>query len=531
MDSSSSSTPRKSHVPPEDRVPLLQKIGYGLGSVHDMWGHWFYTGTAFLVFNITLGVSPQWIARALLVKLVFEALWDSFFGWWSDNTRTRFGRRRPFILVGSILAGLTLPMLFMVKPGWTEMQYFWYMVGSMALFVPIMSCFYMPYQSLGAELTPDYHERTSVGAVRNALQKIPELAMFAAGAFATAAVWVGATWTDLPERLLQLTGQTIGWFFDVFTALITLNFGELGVLLKTIFGWAPPPADVKANVLFGAQAYTVVLGAIMIVTGILCFALVRERYYDKLVAGKQGKISIKETLWQTLSNQPFRANLSMALAYGIGTSMVGTLGYYATIYYVCKGDVAAGTAWNFWMGLSGMAFGLSGIPFYTWIARRVGKKVAMMTVQASAIVVFISTWWLYDPTRPVLQIFATGLIAFTGAGFWTMYGSMTADVIDADELVTGKRREGAFSACGSWILKVGVALGNWASGEILNATGFDQALGGNQSSTAIFAIRFCFAAIPIAGMTFALLALTRFPLTPARMGEIRAALEARRGKV
>jgi glycoside/pentoside/hexuronide:cation symporter, GPH family len=515
----------------EDRVPRSQKFGYGLGSVHDMWGHWLYSGMAFLVFNITLGVSPKWIARALLVKLVFEAVWDSFFGWWSDNTRTRFGRRRPFILVGSLLSGLMLPVLFWAQPGWTEIQYFWFMVGTMAVFVPIMSCFYMPFQSLGAELTPDYHERTSVGAWRYGMQKVPEVAMFAAGAFATSSVWVGATWSDAFSRLGQLAGQTVAWFGHVFVALFTLNFKEFAVLLKTIFGWTPTPAELKPNTVFGAQVYTIVLGSIMILAGIGCFLLVRERYYNKLVAGKQGKISIKETLWQTLANKPFRANLTMALAYGIGTSMVGTLGYYATIYYVCKGNVAAGTGWNFWMGLSGMGLGLSGIPVYTAIARRIGKKRAMMVVQASAIAVFVATWWLYTPSIEWLQVFASGFIAFTGAGFWTMYGSMTADVIDADELVTGKRREGAFSACGSWILKFGMAVGNWASGEILDATGFDQALGGNQTAHAIFSIRFFLAAIPITGLIIALIALARFPLTPKVMGEIRAQLEARRGKV
>ena len=69
--------------------------------------------------------------------------------------------------------------------------------GSMALLVPIMSCFYMPFQSLGYELTPDYKERTSVQAWRSGMQKAPEVAMFAAAAFTTAGVWIGATWTEL----------------------------------------------------------------------------------------------------------------------------------------------------------------------------------------------------------------------------------------------------------------------------------------------------------------------------------------------
>jgi GPH family glycoside/pentoside/hexuronide:cation symporter len=356
--------------------------------------------------------------------------------------------------------------------------------------------------------------------------------LFAAAAFTTAGVWVNASWSEVPERLRILADQTIRWFGDVFASLFTLNFSHLGSLMKTLFGWAPAIAGAKPNILLGAQAYTLLLGSIMVIAGVGLFLLVRERYYDKLVVGRnQGKISITDTLWKTLSCRPFRANLSMALAYGIGTSMVSALGYYATVYYVCRGDVAAGGTWNFWMGLAGMVLGLCGIPIYSFAAHRLGKKRGMIIVQLSAIAVFVGTWWLYTPNLPWLQVFASGMIAFTSAGFWMLEGSMAADVIDSDELDTGKRREGAFSACRSWIMKVGMGLGNWASGEILDRTGFDATLGGNQSHHALFMIRLLLAAVPIAGLLISLVFLVRFPLTQKKMAEIRQLLEARRGKV
>lgn len=517
---------------PADRVPFSQKFGMGLGSVHDMWGHWLYVGLAYQVFNIYLGVSPAWIGRALLFKLVFEAVWDSVFGWWSDNTRTRFGRRRPFILVGSVLAGVVLPILFAAQPGWTEVQYFWFMVASLALFVPVMSCFYMPFSSLGSELTPDYHERTSVAAFRSMCQKVPEVAMFAAAAFTTAGVWVAATWSDVPTRLAQIVDATFAWFGSVIGALFSLDWPRLGTLMQTLFGWAPAEAGAKPNILLGAQVYTVVLGAIMIVTGVVMFFLLRERYYEKLVvARKQERVAIAETLWQTLKCRPFRANLGMAIAYGSGTSLVGTFGYYATVYYVCQGDVAAAGTWNFWMGLSGMVFGFLGIPVYATLAKRLGKKHGMMAVQASAIAVFIGTWWLYTPEVRWLQVFASGLIAFTSAGFWMIYGSIMADVMDYDELQTGKRREGAFSACSSWIMKFGMAIAGWITSEVLARTGFDATLGGAQSPQTIFTIRFLLAAVPVAGLVVAFVLLARLGLTQQRMAEVRTELEARRGLV
>lgn len=467
-------------TPGSDRLPMRQKIGFGLGAFLDMWGHWLYPSLAFHVFNIFLGVAPGLISTVQMVKIFIDAASDAIFGWISDNTRTRYGRRRPFILVGGVLAGIGLPLMFAVGRGWTDTQYFIFMLVSMVIYVPVMSCFNMPWVSLGSEMTPDYHERTTVMAIRNAIQKLPELAMFFAAQFTTLAI-----------------------FHD-----------ESG----------------KPDILRGAQVYTAILGAIMVAVSIAIFLLTRERYYEKLVSRTQTHIPFADTLWRTLRCQPFRAVLLMALAYGIGTAMVGALGYYATVYYVCKGDVTLATQWNTAMGLAGMAFGFAGIPFFSWIARRQGKRAALATVLVMAIAAFIGDWWLYDPDRPYLQLFACGFVAFTGAGFWTLYGATIGDVVDYDEMQTGQRREGSFSACQSWITKVGIALGVGASGWILQFTGFDskQAV---QTPEAIFWIRLLLSGIPVIGLVLALIAILRFPLTEGRMGEIRQRLEATRGQV
>ena len=122
------------------------------------------------------------------------------------------------------------------------------------------------------------------------------------------------------------------------------------------------------------------------------------------------------------------------------------------------------------------------------------------------------------------------MTAFTGAGFWTLYAATIGDVVDYDEAETGQRREGSFSACQSWISKVGIALGVGASGWILQFTGFDakQAV---QTPESLFWIRILLSGIPVVGLVLALIAILRFPLTEARMGEIRARLEATRGTV
>ena len=463
-----------------DRVPLPQKAGYGLGSFIDMWGHWLYPSLVYHVFNVFLGVTPGLISTALLVKSLIDAVSDATFGWLSDNTRSRYGRRRPFILVGGALAGIGLPLMFAVGRGWSEGQYFAFMLISTALYVPLMSCFYMAWASLGAEMTPDYHERTSVHALRSAIQKVPELVMFMAAQFTTLAV-----------------------FND---------------------------ADGKPDILRGAQVYTSMLGAVMVAVAIAIFLLVKERYYEKLVSVRHERVPFKDTLYRSLRNRPFRIMLGTLMCFGLATSMVSTLGYYTTLYYVNGGDIAAGARWNSAMGVSGMVMGLVGIPVATAIARRRGKRGAMLAMLFAGIVAFVGDWWFYNPALPALQLLASGGVAFSMAGFWTVFASGMADVFDHDELDSGQRREGSFTACQSWVFKLALALGSGGSGWLLQSTGFDARLG-TQAPEALTAIRLMLTGIPVAWLMIAIAIVWRLPLDQAAMGRIRAELEARRGVV
>jgi GPH family glycoside/pentoside/hexuronide:cation symporter len=501
--SSAPNEDRSQTTAPEDRVPVAQKIGYGLGTFFDMWGHWLYPTIAFQIFGLYLGVPFHLIGWAVILNRIFDAVSDPLFGWLSDNARTRWGRRRPFMVAGAVFAGLGLPFLLAVFPGWSHHGYFWFMLASSAIYLPMVSCFNMPYQSLGNEMTPDYHERTSVFSYKNALQKVPELGLFFFGRFFSMAVWVGADNSNLGDRLRQLL---------------------------TADAWRSAPDGAQVNMLLGAQVYLALCGLVMLILGLICVLLVRERYYDKVVANKQYKISIKETLWQTLKCKPFLIQKVMDMGYNMGLSMVGTLGLADTIYYVCAGNKSVGNLWNFYMGVTGMVLGLIGVPSFALIARRLGKLHAMMGVLGSAIVVFLACWWLYTPAVVWLQVFATGFIAFIGAGYWTISGSIGADVMDYDELEGGRRREGSFSACGSWINKVAMAGGAGISFFLLGWIGLDSNVD-VQTPHVLFMIRFLFSAIPIVGLAFSMIALSRFPLTREKMAEIRQQLETRRGKV
>ena len=139
-------------------------------------------------------------------------------------------------------------------------------------------------------------------------------------------------------------------------------------------------------------------------------------------------------------------------------------------------------------------------------------------------------WFCYDPNYPLLLLLPAPLMAFGLGGLFTLMGSMIADVCDLDELDTGARREGMFGSIYWWVVKLGMALALAAGGFLLNATGFDVALSGNQTEDTIFMMRFFDVAIPILTSVLALWAVATFPITEKRAHEIRVALEQRRGE-
>jgi glycoside/pentoside/hexuronide:cation symporter, GPH family len=463
-----------------DRVPFKAKFAYAMGGTTDIFGHWLYLGMVNPIFNVFFGLTPTQVSIGMGTARLTDAFTDPWFGWISDNTRTRWGRRRPFILFGSILSGLALPCLFMVSRSWSLNGIFWFMILSVILYAPLISSYNMPYQSLGAELTPEYHERTSIMSWKAVTQKLSGMI-----------VGYGLAFASLP------------WFYD--------------------------SAIGKPDVARGGMWAGAICGAVMMLSGLANFAFVRERYYSK--AQSQDKVKFLAMFSDTFSCRPYLVLLVTALVYAVPTGLVGTLGFYVTTYYVFAGDMAkAGVI----MGHGGVAYavcGIAGIPAAAALSRRLGKPRALTIVLVAGLIAFGSAWWLFTPAAPWLSVVCGGFNGLAATGLWVILPSMCADVVDYDEVQSGKRREGAYSSVFSWMLKLGWTLSAFIVGPLLDQlTGFDAKLSVQSPSTILW-MRGLFTGIPVVALLVAAVAVQFFPLSQARMVQIRAELEARRGTV
>ncbi|MFA5411676.1 MAG: MFS transporter, partial [Candidatus Omnitrophota bacterium] len=367
-----------------DHLPVSTKAFYSLGTAVDMWGLWLYPAVAFAVFNIYLGVQPWLVGLALTLIRVWDALVDPLVGWLSDNLRSKYGRRRPFILIAGILSGLMLPILFLVSPSWVQIKFlgvsvvFWYMLLSTLVYIPIISAFTVPYYSLSSEMTPDYEERTSIMAYRSMAQKVSELGNFYALRF-----------TNLAWFLIPGTGQK--------------------------------------NTLLGIRVYTAILGVVMAIIAITIFFKTKERYYERVVLKANKKISFFSGFGQVLKCYPYRQMVIMGGAFTLGTSMVGALGYYATVFYVAGGDKIIGDNWQFWMGVAFMLGGLIGVPLLANLSHKIGKREAAVTACVIGMCGYGGSWFLYTPKIIWLQTIASGLMGMAAASLWMLHSSIGAD--------------------------------------------------------------------------------------------------------
>lgn len=470
----------KKIVAPQDQVPYGRKFSYGIAGVVDILSVWVLVSVAYNVFNMELKMSPTQVAVILMSLRLWDGVADPVMGWISDNTRTRWGRRRPYILVGAVLAAVTYPLIWWFPRELTDTQIMMWVIGFGVLFYTCFTIWAMPYQSLLMEMTPDYNERTRVAAVRGVFQTL-------------AGLFVGFSW-------------------------------KLSLMECFYVDGVQSPSNGMRYISLGIAAAILVLGPIPAF-------FVKERYYESNLTKNQKKVSLLKGLKETLRCRPFMLLCLFTVLFLIGTSIYDSYGRYVGTYYVLGGNWDAASNYVVYGTLIYTIFSLIMIPVFRRLSEKIGKIKCLAIAMGLVLISGLSTWVTNTPDLPPLMLVNTMFIGMGYAGLWLMIPSMQVDIVDHDELETGERREGSFAAIFSWVLKLSFCFGFLISGPLLELTGFDAALEGPQPDAVLTNMRIGYVAIPVVALTLALILLKLFPLSRARMGEIRTALEARRGTV
>jgi GPH family glycoside/pentoside/hexuronide:cation symporter len=259
-----------------------------------------------------------------------------------------------------------------------------------------------------------------------------------------------------------------------------------------------------------------------------------DKDYEPLNASNIGGslVKILESFKDAFKIAEFRKICGATFLIFNAFNTVAALTYFVIVYRLFNGDAAATGIWVALFGCIG-ALGTTFIviPVVTWMSKKMGKKKAFMWSLAISIVGYFMMYFLFIPGKPWLYIIALPFFSFGIGSLFTIMMSMTADVIDIDELKSGKRREGIFGAIYWWMVKVGFAIAGGLSGAILGFVGFDPELTTVQQPDAVQGLHAFFCFFPVIGTIIAMLIMRNYDVTEERANEIRATLEARKNEV
>jgi GPH family glycoside/pentoside/hexuronide:cation symporter len=418
----------------------------------------------FLLFFYTdvLGYSPALVGTALLVgKLSWDAFNDPLFGYLSDRTKSRFGRRRPYMIFGAIPFGFSVWLLFSVPAGLTGAVAFFTVLGSFLLFDTFHTVVSVPYFAMTPELTSDYDERTSLTAVR----KIYGVSGYIAGAVATTLI---------------------------------------ASLLREKFGLTQEASYSSMGALFGIVATVTIL---------ISALTVKE---NPEMASQQSKIPPVKALLQTLKNKPFiRLVMAFLISSFSFTLMTGLFPYYMN-YQLDMRDKLPIVLLIMMGSLALFLF------FWKWVADKINKGPSYALGLFIACCAMTSLFFL--PFGPSIWIYPIAfVVGFGFSSQYVFPWSMLPDVIEHDQKVTGERREGIYYGIWAFLVKITAAFGVAAIGWSLDYFGYipNQV----QTESARFGIRLFFGPLPAVIIVMSLPLLIWFPITRSSHNQLIAELQ------
>jgi GPH family glycoside/pentoside/hexuronide:cation symporter len=448
------------------RLSIGIKLGYG---VCDFGGNLFYTATAFMLMHFltdTVGLAAVWAGTALFIGRIWDAFYDPFIGYVSDRTESRWGRRRPYLIIGAVPLGLAMVLMFtnpalLAGEGFIAAQRQTFLFLTTLVSYIILSTAYstvnIPYCAMTPELTSDFHERTSLNGYRFS--------------FAVFGTLIGA-WTAL---------SIVGLFDDKSIGYLVMGLCFGGIMLLSTMITAVSVPEPKTP----ASASTA---------------------------------SIPATFHKVVKNIPYLIILATYVLHVVAITIVSASAIYYFKYILAAEDMT--TPSLIILILTAMLV----IPLSVLIARRIGKTPVyaggMLIIAVGLMVLFG-----FGHLRPIG--FTMGMVFVMGIGLGFTYAmpyAIVPDTIEYDYLHTGERREGAYYGLWTWGFKLGQALAAQIMGWVLSIMGY-VANAMPQTETAALGIRLFLGPIPAALFVLAAVMLIFYPITEERYQAILGQIE------
>ena len=460
------------------KVPFGQKIAFGVGMLANQMFP-AVLGIFMVVLVQDLGF-PGWMWGTIyFFPRIFDAFTDPIMGFISDNTKSKWGRRRQYVFIGSIIMGLSFIVMWQLyRADGVEYNFYYFMVWSFIFYLGL-TLFSVPYVAMGYEMSNDFHERTSIMAV---------------------AQWIGQwAWVIAPWFWVIMYDKSLFESADVATR-------TLAVWVGVIFAFC---AMVPAIFIKGKSTL--------------------NENYSPLSFSTIGA-SLKEILMsfkEALALKPFRQLCIATFLVFNAFNTIAAFSFFIIVYHLFGGDAGVAGIWPTLFGCLG-ALGTTFlvIPIVTRLSKKVGKKKAFIISQGISVIGYIMLWFLFIPGKPYMFIFALPFFSFGIGSLFVLMMSMTADVIDMDEVNTGLRREGTFGAIYWWMVKFGFAIAGGLSGIIMSVVGFDSGAA-TQPEGAIEGLRMFFSGLPILGTLTAMYVMRNYDVSEERANQTRAELDKR----
>ena len=462
-----------------NKVPIGQKVAFGVG----MFANQMFPailGIFMVVLVQDLGF-PGWMWGILFfLPRVFDSITDPIMGFISDNTKSRWGRRRQYVFIGAIVMGVAFVVMWQLyRENGVSYNFTYFLLWSFAFYLGI-TIFSVPYVAMGYEMSNDFHERTNIMAV---------------------AQWIGQwAWVIAPWFWVIMYDQ--GWFAsaDVATRELALWVGLVCMICAMV-----PAIFIKSKPTLNEDYAP------------LTFNTIGSSLWE-----------IVENFVEAFKSKPF-VKLCIATFFIFNAfNTIASFSFFIIVWYLYNGDAGAAGVWPTLFGSVGaLVTTFVVIPVVARMSKIMGKRRAFMLSQSISIIGYLMLWFLFIPGKPYMFLFALPFFSFGIGSLFTLMMSMTADVIDIDELNTGKRREGVFGAIYWWMVKFGFAIAGALSGVIMTMVGFDSTAA-TQPESAIIGLRIFYSGFPILGTLVALYAMSNYDVDEEKANEVRAELERRK---